>query len=222
MQLWFQNSWDDPVGKSAGCSTVLRARNNPFICLLFIDGWCYSHVPVRKMLSICLYAEFLSFRFACSELVVVWFKRDFTTSGWLVLFSLEVIIIKRSHLIVSATVFLPVSLSCARRNNLQYKDENRKLTLITFYQVRKCTYITDVGIEMLHSKLRIYVDYKLSLFMPHQLFCTQFKRCLQSLWQTAIKGNRWPITTWQVGKGRVPVFTPLTWGLSDATMGSQC
>ena len=116
--LWFQCSSDDPVGKSAGCSTVLRARSNPFISLLLIDGWYCPHVPIRKMLRIWPYAEFPSLRFASSEVVVI-LKRDSTASGWLVLFSLEVTIIKWSHLIVSATVFLPLSLSCARRNNLQ-------------------------------------------------------------------------------------------------------
>lgn len=71
--------------------------------------------------------------------MVVLFKRDFTTSGWLVLFSLEDTIIKWSHLIVSAKVFLPLSLLCAPRNNLQHKEKNTKLTLIIFYQTSKCT-----------------------------------------------------------------------------------
>lgn len=127
------------------------ARNNPFICLLFIDLWYCPHVPIRKMLSVCPYTKFLSLRFACSELVVM-LKRDFTTSGCLVLFSLKVTIIKRSHLIVSATVFLAASRSCARRNNLQYKDKNTRLTLITFYQDKKHACIRNVGIEILVLK----------------------------------------------------------------------
>lgn len=82
------------------------------------------------MSSACPYTEFLSLRFACRELLVM-LEREFTISGWLVLFSLKVTIIKWSHFIVFATVFPSESLSCARRNNLQHKDKNTQLTLIT-------------------------------------------------------------------------------------------
>lgn len=118
------------------------------------------------MLSACPYTEFLSLRFACRELLVM-LERDFTISGWLVLFSLKVTIIKWSHFIVFATVFPSESLSCARRNNLQHKDKNTQLTLITFSQDKQCIYVAHVCIKRVHSKPWIHVYCMLSLFMPH-------------------------------------------------------
>lgn len=106
-------------------------RNNPFVCLHFIDGWYCRHLPIKEVFGIFLYAKFLAFGFAWSKCVVM-LKRDFTTSGCLVLFSSEVTIIKWSHLIVSATALLLVCPSYAWRNNLKQKDKNAQLTLINF------------------------------------------------------------------------------------------
>ncbi len=123
-------------GYTAVCSVQLRSCwkiSLMFNCsqgletiLLFVSSSLMDDIvpmnQIRKILSICPYTEFLSSRFACNELMVM-LPRDFTTSGWLVLCSLKVTIILH-HLIVSATVFPSVSLSCAWRNTLQYKDKN--------------------------------------------------------------------------------------------------
>lgn len=138
----FYYSWGDPLGKSAGCSEAIKS---PFTCLLFIDGWYCLHVAVRerkkkKRLSICPHAQFLLEMAARTKLLVM-LERDFTTSGWLVLFSLKVTIIKCSQLLVSATVFLPGSLACSSRNNLQYKDKKHRVDMNCFIQGRGKCYI---------------------------------------------------------------------------------
>lgn len=140
-----------------------QAQKQP-IYLSLLHRWMVLP-PCTNQKNACLYSLFLSLRIACRELVVM-LKRDFTTPGWLVLFSLEVTIIKWFHLIVFATVFLPLSLSYAWRNNLQHKEKNAGVTLITFFLDNKWTYIAYVSIELLDWKFRIRVYCKFSFFMP--------------------------------------------------------
>lgn len=182
-----------------------------YFTIFFIDEWYCPHVPIREKKK----GSSFKLSFAFNRLQVM-FKREFTALGWLVLFFLKVTIIKRSHFIVSANVFLSAVLH-ALKNNLQYKHKSTHLTLITFNQDRKSlhVYLDDV-------KSTPNGNCMLSLFMSPLIICVQFRTCLQSVKQDAIYGNCWPITTWQAGKSKVPVFTLLTWELSEAAEKGQC